>query len=75
MYHKSIKVTFPVSDRSVEPTDVMLLFATVTLTKVSYCGNPLGSLVNLFPLRFIVSTGVVDETFLKMSDSAESPRL
>ena len=59
LYDKLISVEFLVSDRSAEPMDVMDLFETDTLTKVVYCGNPVGTDVSWFPPRSKVSTGVV----------------
>ena len=50
---------FPVSDRSVEPMDVMELLATVTRMRFAYCGNPPGTDVSWFPRRSKLSTGVV----------------
>ena len=43
---KSMSRTFAVSDRSFDPMDVIELLATVTLTKVAYCGNPGGTAVS-----------------------------
>ena len=39
--------------------EVIELLATVTRTRVAYCGRPAGTDVSLFPLRSKVSTGVV----------------
>ena len=73
LFDKSIKVTLAVSDKSVEPTDVMELFASDTPTSFVYWDKPVGTNANLFPLRSKVSTGEVTGVLATTVPMAVSP--
>ena len=70
---KLTKVTFPLSDRSVDAMDVTEFRARETRMSVSNCAKPAGIDVSLFPSRTRTSTGVVAGVLATTAPMAVSP--